>query len=267
VAAVFRDGLRRVLGLRRKARRKVLPWGFFAIAIAPAIFFVAFNVLTGDLLGEADTDFFGPAQYFNFNASLTLLFIAVAASELLIPDRQYGTLQVYASRPLHVTDYLAARAASLSVVSFAFLFLPQVLLVIGTAAVSDDGILSAFTDDLDLLWQSAFTALVFFVAYAAPAFAVASLAGRTAFGAGIFIAGMFLSTGVAAAFSESGLDFLGVLALEQHPRYVRDWVFGSDTGEWVPEQAGLEPWMSLVMVGAVALVAVFVVVRRYRRVL
>ena len=34
---VFWDGIRRVLGIRRKARRKVLPWTLIVIAVIPAI--------------------------------------------------------------------------------------------------------------------------------------------------------------------------------------------------------------------------------------
>ena len=82
--AVYRDGLRRVVGLRRKARRKILPALLAVVALAPAAFFVAFGLLTGDLI-EDDENFFGAAEYFSFNATVTLLFVALAASELLLP--------------------------------------------------------------------------------------------------------------------------------------------------------------------------------------
>ena len=35
--AMVRVGVRKVLGLRRKARRKILPWGLILLAVLPAI--------------------------------------------------------------------------------------------------------------------------------------------------------------------------------------------------------------------------------------
>ena len=101
---MVRDGLRRVAGLRRKARRKILPWSLAAIAVLPAVVFLALSVIIGDALDTED--FFGPVQYFSFNAFFTLIFVAFASAELMVPDRIYGTLQVYASRPLSTVDYL-----------------------------------------------------------------------------------------------------------------------------------------------------------------
>jgi len=268
VRAVVRDGVRRILGIRRKARHKILPWMLFAVAMAPAAFFVAFSVLTGDLLGD-DVEFFGPAQYFNYNASITLLFVAVAASQLLVSDRVDGTLQLYASRPLRIRDYLGARVGSLGIVAYLFLFIPPAILLIGQAAVSGDGFVSSLTDDSDLLWKTAVAALVFLVAYAAPAFIVASLAGKNAYvGGAIFVVLIFMSSGLAAAFVNAGFDLFGVLALEQHPRYVRDWIFGVSTAGdegWIPEAAGFEPWVSMAVIVLVAVVGALIILQRYRR--
>ena len=47
--ALYRDGLRRVLGLRRRMRRKVFPIVLMSIAVMPALFFVAISVVTGQI--------------------------------------------------------------------------------------------------------------------------------------------------------------------------------------------------------------------------
>ncbi|HSQ38481.1 MAG TPA: hypothetical protein VLS92_11405, partial [Acidimicrobiia bacterium] len=82
LSALYRDGLRRVLGLRRRARAKVLPWGLLAVAVIPATFFVGINVFTREI-GVEDVDFFSHAQYFDLTGTIALLFIALAAGELL----------------------------------------------------------------------------------------------------------------------------------------------------------------------------------------
>ena len=264
--AVYRDGLRRVVGLRRKARRKILPVLLAVVALAPAAFFVAFGFLTGDLI-EDDENFFGAAEYFSFNATVTLLFVALAASELLLPDRTSGTLAVYASRPLRVVDYLGARAASLATVVFGFLIIPQLLLIIGNAAVSSDGFLDSIIDDLDLMWQVALVSVVYLVAFAPLAFLISSFAAKQSFAAGIFLAIMFIISGVTRGLVEAEFDVFGLLSINHHPRYVADWILDVNSRQWIPEQAGFEPWASLLVIVAIALGSVIVVLRRYRRLL
>ena len=99
--AIVRDGVRKVLGLRRKARRKILPWGLIILAVLPAIAIVGFQVFTQGLgADELLEDLIpGHADYFQFTFQLTFLFIALATPELLIPDRVSNVLTVYASRP------------------------------------------------------------------------------------------------------------------------------------------------------------------------
>ncbi len=264
--AVYRDGLRRVVGLRRRARRKVLPALLATVALAPAVFFVAFSFLTGDLI-ESDENFFGAAEYFSFNATVTLLFVALAASELLLPDRTSGTLAVYASRPLRVVDYLAARAGALATLVFGFLILPQLLLIVGNAAVSSDGFLDSLVDDADTLWQVGVVSVVYLAAFVPLAFLISSYAAKQSFAAGIFLAIMFIVSAVTRGLVEADFDVFGLLSLNHHPRYVADWILDVNSRQWIPEQAGFEPWASLAVIVAIGAGSVLVVLRRYRKLL
>src|SRR3972149_1353172 len=112
--ALYKDGLRRVLGLRRKMRRKVFPLVLMAVSILPALFFVALSVVAGHVVQTARL--FGLPQSFHLTGSMALIFIPLAAGELLIPDRVHGTLQVYASRPLTTVDSLIGPGAALGTV-------------------------------------------------------------------------------------------------------------------------------------------------------
>lgn len=262
-SAMGRDGLRRVAGLRRKARRKILPWGLAAIAILPALVFLALSVIIGDAL-ETD-EFFGPVRYFIFNSFFTLIFVAFAAGELMVPDRIYGTLQVYASRPLSVVDYLVARSGALAAVTLGFLFIPQLFLLFGQAAVSSDGFLSYLVDHLDVLWKSAAASVVYMASAAPLALLVAALAAKTSYAAGIFLGSVFIASGVSEGLVNADFPVFGLLSIGDHPGYVADWIFDTSSEEWVPEQAGFDAWISLAVIVVVAVACAFFIVRRYRR--
>ena len=264
--ALYRDGLRRVLGLRRRARAKVFPWGLLAIAVLPATFFIGLAVFTKEF-GIDQAPFFSHAQYFDLTGTIALLFIAAAAGELLVPDRANGVLQVYASRPLTANDYLTGRAAALATVVFAFMELPHLVLVFGRAWVSAGGFGSYLADNVDVLWQTALAAVVYFAALAPLAFLFAAFSKRPALAAGAFIGVMAVSTPATRALVvEAGFDQFGLLALQQHPAVVKDWILGSSAPyHLVPQQAGYDPWVSLAVIAAVALVSAFLVVRRFRR--
>ena len=263
--ALLRDGLRRVLGLRRRARRKVLPFSLMAAAVFPALFFVALGVFTSQFeMGEVE--FFSHSEYFNMTGSMALLFIALAAGELLVPDRQYGTLALYSSRPLTVTNYLAGRAAALAIVVFLFMYLPHLVLFVGRSWVSDEGFLSYAGGHLDVLWETAAASGVYILAYGSLAFAVAALARRAGMAAGIFLLILMTSTpAVAALVDEVDIKVAGLGALVDHPGYVKDWIMSTDTDRWIAERAGYEPIVALLVVLGMAVAAGAAVSYRYRK--
>ena len=261
--ALYRDGLRRVLGLRRRARAKAIPWTLLGIAVIPAIFFIGMAVFTREI-GVEDVAFFSHAQYFDLTGTIAMLFIALAAGELLVPDRAHGVLQVYASRPLTTNDYLAGRAAALATVVFGFMYLPHLVLFFGRAWVSGDGFGSHVAGQWGDLWQTAVASLAYFAALAPLAFLFAAYSKRLALGAGAFIGVMALSTPVANALVEVGFDPFGLLALQQHPVVVKDWILGVRSAHLVPQQAGFDPWVSLAAIVVIALVTGVLVARRYR---
>jgi len=264
VRALYRDGVRKVFGIRRRARRKILPAFLISIAVLPALFFVAFGVLTGELGGDI---FFNHPQYFDMTGSISLIFCALAASELIIPDRVNGTMAVYASRPLTAVDYVGARAASLAAVVFGFIWFPHLVLLIGRAWTSSDGFGGYLTGHLDVVWQTAVASVVYVAAYGSLAFLVAVYSTRAALAVFAFLIAIFASGATVQALVDAGYDMAGVAALQDHIGHVKDWIMGSNTERWVPEQAGMEPFVSLLIIIAVALLAAALVVRRYRSLL
>ena len=264
IRALYRDGVRKVFGIRRRARRKILPAILIAIAVLPALFFVAFGVLAGELGTDA---FFDHPEYFDMTASISLIFCALAASELIIPDRVNGTMAVYASRPLTVIDYLGARAAAMAAVVFGFVWLPHLVLLIGRAWTSADGFGAYLTGHLDVLWQTALASLVYIVAYGSLALVVAAYSTRPALAVFAFLMSVFVWGATTQALVDAGYKVAGIFGVLDHPGYVKDWIMGSSTNRWVPEQAGLEPLVSLLMILGIAVLAAVAVVRRYRSLL
>jgi ABC-2 type transport system permease protein len=261
--ALFGDGLRRVLGIRRRARRKVLAFVLVAIAVVPALFFVAIGVVAGQF--DPGATFFGHAEYFDLTGTVALLFVALAAGELLIPDRVHGTLAVYASRPLTTLDYVTGRAASLAVVVFSFLWLPHVILFLGRAWVSPSGFGSYVADHGAAVWETAAASAVYLAAFAPAAFAIAAVSRSVSISAGSFLAVMTISGPTTGALVDADFPFVGLFAMQHHPGYVKDWILGASTRSWVPDRAGFDPVVSLGVIAIVAVAAAALVIAQYRR--
>lgn len=125
--AVYTFG--RILGLRRGARAKALPFIVVGIAYLPAIVFIGIGVIIPKRLSA--TAIPEVWEYYGYVLSAILLFIAFAAPEALCPDRRFRVMGVYLSSPLTRTTYLLAKfAAVASALSFVTLF-PPLLMVLG----------------------------------------------------------------------------------------------------------------------------------------
>jgi len=268
--AIVRDGVRKVLGLRRKARRKIIPWGLIILAVVPAIAIVGFQVFTQGLgADELLEDLIpGHSDYFQLTFQLTFLFIALSAPELLIPDRVSNVLTVYASRPLTVADYLIARVGALLLVVLAFTLLPQVVIYLGGAILSGDFV-GHLTGNLDLLWKIPTSAFALFGTQAGIAFMISTFARRRGAAAGIYIGFSIMSAVVATGLAETVNRWFAVLDLQAHAIVLIGKIFGDPefTGGNTLTDNGISPWISLIAVLAIAGLAGALLYRRYRRIM
>ena len=270
IATTYRDGIFRVFGIRRRARKKVLPWSLVVLAILPATVFVGFAFLLSTFSPEADSPFGGHGEYFSITGGVVLLFVALAGPELLIPDRREGVLSIYSSRPLTPDDYIGTRAASLLTVVAGFMLIPQVLMYIGFAALSSSGFFSALLDNADDIPKILATTVVYALATTPLALLISTIASRKAAATGIFLGVLIIGTGLAAALVEAtsvpGSRFVALLSIGDHPDFVRDWIFGlTGSSETVMATAGFDPWVSLAVITVVAVASSIFVVWRYRR--
>lgn len=265
--AVYKDGIRRILGLGRKARRKIFPWTLISVAAIAAFVFVGIHWAIGNIeesLREGVPTYGG---LFDFYSAISLLFIALAGPALLIPDRTNGVLSVYFSRPLTVDGYLGAKVGSFVTLVGAIYMFPQLLLHLGLALIADDGALDYFGANLDILWKVPAVTLSYIALHGAVVFFLATIINRTGIAAVAYIGLLTAVSGIAGGLSQAsfaGARYISLLSLDQHPRIIRDSLF-EDTVDYPAELAGFEVWASVLVIAVLTLLAIWIVRRRYRR--
>lgn len=111
VRSLVRHTARRVLGIRRPARSKILPILAAVIAYLPAVVFVGIAALIPD---DRITESFLPSygEYYGFITSALVVFAAFVAPEALCPDRRSGLLGLYLAAPLTRDTYVLGKVVS-----------------------------------------------------------------------------------------------------------------------------------------------------------
>lgn len=265
--AVYRDGIRRVLGLGRKAREKVFPWMMIAIALTMAAVVIGVHWFIGDLAQALADGVPSYGELFDMYSWISLLFIAFAGPWLLIPDRTRGVLSVYFSRPLTVDGYLLSKFGAFATVVGAIYLVPQVFLHLGLGLISSDGFLTYMGDNLEVLWKVPLTTAAFVLMHGALAFLLSAFVNRPGIASaaflGVLIPGRFIAAQVSEA-SFPGARWSSLLAFDHLPRIIRDELF-RDTVIYPAEAAGFGAWSAAAVILGVGLVAAVLVRIRYRR--
>jgi ABC-2 type transport system permease protein len=269
IRAMFVDGSRRVLGLRRKALTKVLPWGLIGAAIVPAAWVVALTFVVAGFTLEDTGPFGDPAEFFEMIGMLAMFFIALAAPTLLIPDRQHGVLAIYASRPVRASDYLFARGATLVALTFLFMLIPHVIVYVGISSLYEDGFRAGLVENGKQIPEILGTIAAYVLAYGAPAFLISVFVRRVPIATGVYVFIMFISGALVEAMPRATellvFKILAPLALFWNPLSVRDWLFDREPDQFALDRAGLEPWVGAVSIVIIAVATAIVAHRRYRR--
>lgn len=132
--AVFKDGFRKVLGLGRGPKAKLLPWACILVLLIIGLVMAVVAGAGQRAFGEAGAEMVpATSHHFYYFLTFTILFVfaALVGPRLLCPDRRNGTLHLYLVRPLTPTDYVAARWAAFLTVMVLVAWLPQFVLLAG----------------------------------------------------------------------------------------------------------------------------------------
>jgi len=132
IRSLWVNGFRTALGLGRGSRAKILPMLMFFFVTAPA----AIIVLIASIVGP-EAEIPNHAEYYQVVSILLLMFSAIIAPELLIPDRRDGVISLYLVRPLTAFDYIASRWSSFLFITLILAYSGQVLLLIGFLLASE----------------------------------------------------------------------------------------------------------------------------------
>lgn len=119
---LFLYSLRAAFAIGRGDQARRLPIIVMAIAFAPALIQIGVASTTGM------TQFISYANYLEFVAMVLALFVAGQAPELLVTDKQTGTLTLYLARAIKASDYAWAKLAALTAAMMILTLVPQIML-------------------------------------------------------------------------------------------------------------------------------------------
>jgi len=261
VWALARHTVERIMGLKRPARYKVLPFLAVLIAYLPAIAFIGIVALAPPGGGRRILDFVpGPGRYYGFITAAIILFATLAAPEALCPDKRSRFLGVYLASPLNRTTYLLAKAIAVGTVLLLVTLGPPLLLLIGLALQNHGP--NGFSDFMGTLGQILVAGVSLSLMFGAISLAVPSLTDRRALasaGSLLLILGSGAITGT-VTFGLKGPRNVLALALNRLPFELALRIFtlpGLPTGPEREFGAHSPPLSTAVVVGAsVAVTAV-----------
>jgi ABC-2 type transport system permease protein len=190
-----------VLGIKRNAWTKVLPFATIFMAYVPAIVFVGITVLVDDVLQRAPDVLPTYGQYYFYVSAAIVIFTAFVAPELLCPDRRNGMLGIYLASTLTRNTYLLAKAIAVGLVLAIVTLGPPLFMVIART-IAGSGPEGPGEVAL-LLGQAALSGILLGVLYAAISLAVSSLTSRKIAASAAIILLIFGSATVSTVMVES----------------------------------------------------------------
>ena len=260
VATLAEFTARRVLGLGRGGRHKVLPALTLAVAYLPALLSVAFSVLLDDL---AVDDLISYADYMTIIGTALALFAALIAPEALCPDRRTGMLGLYLAGPLDRTRYVVAKVLGVLPVMLLITLGPLLFMLLAFVLA---GYGPPATEIPELLLRIAAAGVVTALLYASLSLAVSSFTTRRAAAAVGVVLLLLVPPGVVRPAIESA-DAPAELDLVSSAFVAADLatrIFGEPSAEGEP-LAELSTWLVAGGLGATVVLGFLVCWLRYRR--
>jgi ABC-2 type transport system permease protein len=256
VRSLYEHSLRTAFGVGRGMKSKIFPWGVVGVASLITVIIAAVSSTAGQRV----------ISYVNLvdqMSVLIIIFLAVAAPELISRDLRAKVLPLYFARPVGRFDYVGAKFAALVTATWMAVGLPMVI-VFAAVAFDVDRIGDAWKE-FTLLLGGLVYVLVLVLINAAVSMLVAACTGRRAFAAGGIVGIYLVTLPVSLVLSEIGGGAVRNLSGLPSPTMtgsgLRYWVTGDG-----PIDIGGYGWVYLVASLVLVAGSVAVTHARYRRV-
>ncbi|WP_306215428.1 ABC transporter permease [Actinoplanes sp. RD1] len=257
--AMYVHGLRAAYGLGRSAKSKIFPWLVVGICLLVGVILAAVKAQTG----------LEALNYFTYADSMSWLiifFAAIVAPELVSRDMRAGVLPLYFSRPLRASDYIGAKVASMVTAVWLLLAVPQLIMFLGAAFTTKNGISDVWKELGDLLPGWAYS-LLWALVFTGIGLLVASLTGKRAFAAGGIVAVFLMTTPAVGVLSimpsQDARELAGLASPSTLVSGVGQWIYPTaNTGMQIGR------FGAVYLIEAITLVAacMLLLLARYRRV-
>lgn len=191
--ALYVHGLRTAFGFGRTAKAKFFPWLVVGIVSLVAVILAAVRSQTGVVALDYQ-------QFADAMSWLVIFFVAVVAPEIVSRDLRSGVLPLYFSRPVRAADYVGAKVAALVTAVWLLLAGPQLIMFLGAAFTTDDGMRGVWDELTELLPGWGYS-LLWAIVFAGISLLFASLTGKRAFAAGGIVAVFLMTTPIVQALT------------------------------------------------------------------
>jgi ABC-2 type transport system permease protein len=158
-------------GVGRGDKARQLPLLVSMLVFMPAMIWVAIGGVTNR------PDIINYAQHIQFASFFLALFAAGQAAEVLVGDRETGTISLYLSRSLHSRDYAFAKVVALGAAFFVLTFGPQITMLAGKVMLSETPWV-AFKGEYGKIWPMALGTFIISFYMTAVGMALASFAAK-----------------------------------------------------------------------------------------
>ena len=177
----------------RTAKAKFFPWLVVGIVSLVAVILAAVRSQTGVVALDYQ-------QFADAMSWLVIFFVAVVAPEIVSRDLRSGVLPLYFSRPVRAADYVGAKVAALVTAVWLLLAGPQLIMFLGAAFTTDDGMRGVWDELTELLPGWGYS-LLWAIVFAGISLLFASLTGKRAFAAGGIVAVFLMTTPIVQALT------------------------------------------------------------------
>jgi ABC-2 type transport system permease protein len=263
IRALFVYSLRAAFGLSRGERAKSIPMLVVALVYLPAFGQIAAASATGQVR------FINYAGFLEFTGFLVALFAAAQAPELIVADKQHGTLSLYLSRPILGIDYAIAKILALTTAMLVITLGPQLVLFIGKVGIATSP-WTEFGNEKAKLLPILGGTLMMSLFVASIGLALSSLASRRGYGSGAVIVFFLMMPALVTMFRTVTTGDLRRYSILANPVFLSlgftNWLFEIEARRRsAVGRADLPGELYLYVMLVVTTICVVWLLRRYRR--